>query len=261
MTSSSNGGRRSMQMPSIPFPRTERNIFPMFCRCRIARTPEIFSAATASSFVIFPLAIVASTGTPYNNPGKWKSEAYCAVPLTFNGPSMRGVSRPIGDAVGISCTVGMFVYSLGQNRRCQQVLDADWQFAYAHTRGVIRSSCDRSRDTSQPDFSDSASAQRVHLCVGIIEEMHFHQWCVSIYRHEIVSEIRIDRRTILRVVDRVLQKRHANSHHNCAFDLVASGQRINDPPAVNDCDDTVHTQTSDCGLPCDFDKVTAVRVH
>ena len=35
------------------------------------------------------------------------------MPLTFNGPSMRGVSRPIGDAAGISCAAGMFVYSLG----------------------------------------------------------------------------------------------------------------------------------------------------
>jgi hypothetical protein len=60
-----------------------------------------------SSFVIFPLAIVASTGTPYNNPGKWKSEAYRAVPVTFNGPSTRGVSRPIGDVVGASFVVGI----------------------------------------------------------------------------------------------------------------------------------------------------------
>src|SRR5216684_3614295 len=91
--------------------------------------------------------------------------------------------------------------------------------------------------------------------------MHFHQWCVGIYGHEIVSQVRIDRRTVLRVVDRVLQKRHPNSHHNCAFDLVAPGQRIDDPSAVNDGDDTVHTQASRRMLPGDFDKVTAVRVH
>src|SRR6266404_1918758 len=163
---------------------------------------------------------------------------------------MRGVLRPIGDAIGISCAVGMFVYSLGQNRRCEQVLDPDWQLAHAHACGVIRSSCDRSGDTGQPDFSDSASAQRVHVCVGIIEEMHFHQWCVGIYGHEIVSQVRIDRRTVLRVVDRVLQKRHPNSHHNCAFDLVAPGQRIDDPSAVNDGDDTVHTQASRRMLLC-----------
>src|SRR5207244_7444454 len=57
--------------------------------------------------------MVASTGTAYSIPGKRKSAAYCATPLTFNGPSTRGVLRPIGDAVAVSCVVGMFVDSLG----------------------------------------------------------------------------------------------------------------------------------------------------
>src|SRR5437763_851175 len=56
--------------------------------------------------------MVASIGTAYSKPGKWKSEAYCATPLTFNGPSIRGVLRPIGDVVGISCVVGTFRCSL-----------------------------------------------------------------------------------------------------------------------------------------------------
>ena len=72
-----------------------------------------FPPSPVSSLVTRPLAIVASTGTAYNIPGKWKSEAYCAAPLTFNGPSTRGVLRPIGDVVGVSCVVGMFGYSLG----------------------------------------------------------------------------------------------------------------------------------------------------
>src|SRR5437879_11832617 len=41
-------------------------------------------------------------------PGKWKSEVYWAVPLTFNGPSTRGRPRPIGDVAGISGVVAMF---------------------------------------------------------------------------------------------------------------------------------------------------------
>src|SRR5438132_11838336 len=113
MISSSNGGRRSSTMPSIPSPRTERKIFPMLSRCKIARTPGIFSAALVSSLVTLPLAIVASTGTAYKIPGKWKSEAYFATPLTFSGPSTRGVLRPIGDAVAVSCVVAMFLDSLG----------------------------------------------------------------------------------------------------------------------------------------------------
>src|SRR6266403_807137 len=90
----------------------------------MARTPCIFSAAAVSSLTRRPLAIVASTGTAYNMPGKWKSEAYCAVPLTFNGPSTRGVLRPIGEVVGVSCVVAMFGNSLGSlGREFQRVYE------------------------------------------------------------------------------------------------------------------------------------------
>src|ERR1700720_2427299 len=95
-------------MPANPGPRVERKIFPMFSRCKIARTPGIFSAASVSSLTTRPLAIVASTGTAYSIPGKGKSEVYCALPVTFCGPSTRGVLRPMGDVVDISCAVGMF---------------------------------------------------------------------------------------------------------------------------------------------------------
>src|SRR5260370_16734141 len=84
----------------------------MFPRWKIARTPGIFSAAAVSSLTTRPLAIVASTGTATSVPGKWKSEVSCAFPLTFNGPSTRGISRPIGEAVGLFCVVGMFAPSV-----------------------------------------------------------------------------------------------------------------------------------------------------
>src|SRR4051812_4855731 len=101
MTSSSNGGRRSSQMPWKPDSGTERKIFPMFSRWKILCTPGIRSAAVISIPTMRPLAMVASTGTAYSVPGKWKSDVYCAVPVTFKGPSTRGVSRPIGGAVGV----------------------------------------------------------------------------------------------------------------------------------------------------------------
>src|ERR1700723_606101 len=95
-------------MPPNPRSGIERKIFPMFSRRKIARTPGIFSAAAVSSLTTLPLAIVASTGAAYSNPGKWKSEVYCARPLTLRGPSTRGVSRPIGEAIDVSWVVGMF---------------------------------------------------------------------------------------------------------------------------------------------------------
>src|SRR6266446_6841795 len=76
----------------------------------------MFSAAAVSSLTRRPLAIVASTGTAYSIPGKWKSEVYCAVPVTLSGPSTRGVLRPIGEPVGISCAAGMFAPSVESAR-------------------------------------------------------------------------------------------------------------------------------------------------
>src|SRR5438445_2838084 len=99
-------------MPANPGSLTERKIFPMFSRWKTARTPRMAWAAAVSSLTTRPLAIVASTGTAYSIPGKWKSEAYCALPLTFSGPSTRGVLRPIGETVGASCVVGIFAPSL-----------------------------------------------------------------------------------------------------------------------------------------------------
>src|ERR1700688_4941876 len=104
-------------MPPNPRSGTERKIFPMFSRQKIARTLGIFSAAAVSSLTNLPLAIVASTGTAYSIPGKWKSAVYCASPLTLRGPSTRGVSRPTGEAIDVSCVVGMFAPSVESARR------------------------------------------------------------------------------------------------------------------------------------------------
>src|SRR3981081_658910 len=135
MISSSNGGRRSSTIPSRPDPTTQRKIFPIFSRVTTAPPPGIFSAAAVSSFWSLPFAIVASTGTAYSIPGKWKSEAYCATPLTFNGPSTRGVLRPIGDVVWVSC-VGMFGYSLGGlGRELQRVCETT--FGQLHLESVL----------------------------------------------------------------------------------------------------------------------------
>src|SRR6478735_1301838 len=85
------------------------------------------SAAAVSSRTMRPLAMVASTGTAYSVPGKWKSEVYCAVPATFFGPSMRGVSRPIGDRVGTvwgEGVVAMVFLRSGRHRHMEGVREA-----------------------------------------------------------------------------------------------------------------------------------------
>src|SRR5437867_5168263 len=82
----------------------------------MACTPGIFSAAAVSSLTTRPLAIVASTGTAYNIPGKWKSDAYIAAPLTFSGPSMRGCGLPMTDICVLSGIIKA-KHSLGVLRR------------------------------------------------------------------------------------------------------------------------------------------------
>src|SRR5438132_1223618 len=97
------------------------------------------------SFTTRPLAMVASTGTPYSNPGKWKSEAYCALPLTLTGPSTRGVLRPIGEAAGLFSLVAMFAPSVesGCRRHLQGVRQAafgqlDFELVLALRFGVAQ---------------------------------------------------------------------------------------------------------------------------
>src|SRR5436309_776471 len=59
-------------------------------------------------------------------PGKWKSEVYCAFPLTFKGPSTRATLRPIDEVPRISCVVAMFDPSVKSacERRLQGVRKA-----------------------------------------------------------------------------------------------------------------------------------------
>src|SRR5271168_3577980 len=63
----------------------------------MASTPGILVAASVSMRRISPLAIVLPTGTAYTSFGKLKSDVYMARPLTFEGPSTRGMSFPRGD--------------------------------------------------------------------------------------------------------------------------------------------------------------------
>jgi hypothetical protein len=79
----------------------------------------IFSAADVSSVSSLPFAIVASTGTAYNIPGKLKSEEYCASPVTLRGPSMRCVSRPMGEVADDCSVVAMVAPDISLRLPCE----------------------------------------------------------------------------------------------------------------------------------------------
>ena len=91
--------------------------------------------------------------------------------------------------------------------------------------------------------------------------MHVDRRHVGVDRHHVVGQIAVDRRAILRVVRRVLEKGHADSHHDRALDLVAGRQRVENAAGVDDRYDTTDAQTGDLGLPRDLDEVTAERMR
>ena len=87
--------------------------------------------------------------------------------------------------------------------------------------------------------------------------MHLDRRRIGVDRHHIVGEIAVDRRAVLRIVGRVLEQRHADSHHHRTLDLVAAGQRIENAPRIDDGDHSADAQASDLRLPGDLDEVTA----
>ena len=96
--------------------------------------------------------------------------------------------------------------------------------------------------------------------VGIVEESDVERRRIGIRRDDVVGEIAVDRRAVARVVVRVLEERHADAHHDRAFDLVARRVRVEDPAGVDDRHDATHAQPRDLGLPRNLDELRAVRV-
>src|SRR6266436_3243406 len=120
---------------------------------------------------------------------------------------------------------------------------------------------DRGRYTSEPDLADPARTELIDLFVRIVEEVHVDRRRVRIYGHYVVGQVAVDGRATLRVVSCVLKESHTNSHHDCALNLITSGERIQDPTSIHHRYNPAHAQTSDLWLPGDLGKVTAERVH
>ena len=117
------------------------------------------------------------------------------------------------------------------------------------------------RESGQADLADPARAELVDLLVRVIEEVHVDRRHVGVDRHDVVGQVAVDRRAVLRVVGRVLEQRHADAHHDRALDLVAAGQRIEDSAGVDDRDDAADAQPGDLRLPGDLDEVAAEGVR
>src|SRR5438132_8099513 len=105
----------------------------------------------------------------------------------------------------------------------EQFVERDRQFPHANTRGVVHRSGNGGGHAGQADLADAARAKFINLFVGEVEEMHVDRGHVGVHGHYIVGEVTVDRRAALRIVRRVLEQRHADSHHHRALDLVPAG--------------------------------------
>src|SRR5882672_2532904 len=125
----------------------------------------------------------------------------------------------------------------------QQIFDPDWQLANTNAGGMMDGGCDRGGDAGQANFTDSPRSEGVELLVGEIQEVDFDCRSVGVHGDDIVGQVAVDGRAILRVVVGVLEKGHANSHHYRALDLVASSQWIKDAARVNHGNHSTDAQT------------------
>src|SRR5207302_527942 len=142
----------------------------------------------------------------------------------------------------------------------QQILDLHRQFAHTHAGRMVDARSDGGGYPSESDLADPARAKCIDLFVGEVEEMHVKLRHVCVNSHDVVGEVAVNRRAVLRIVSGVLEQCHTDSHHDRAFDLIAPGKRIDDAPRINHGHNAANTQPSDLRLPCYFDEMTAERV-
>src|SRR5262249_21351460 len=107
-------------------------------------------------------------------------------------------------------------------------------------------------EAREPDLADSAGADGVDLLVRLVEELGLECRNVGIDGHDVVREIAVDGRAVLRVVGRVLEESHADAHDDGALDLVSAGEGIDDAAGVHDGDDSADTESGNLRLPGDL---------
>ena len=88
--------------------------------------------------------------------------------------------------------------------------------------------------------------------------MYFDRRRIGVHGHDIIGQVAVDGRAILRIVMRVLEESHADAHDDGTLDLVAASQGVKDAPGVDNRHHAADAQPRDLRLPGNFHKVTAV---
>jgi hypothetical protein len=77
-----------------------------------------------------------------------------------------------------------------------------------------------------PDLTRALHADRIHIRVFLVDEIHIDRPNVRVHRHMILGEIGIDVSTGSHVDVRLLEQRHSNSPNHTALNLTArAGKR------------------------------------
>ncbi len=92
----------------------------------------------------------------------------------------------------------------------------------------------------------------------MVEERDVKRRRVRMRCHDVIGQIAVDRRTGLFVVARMLEKRHAHTHDDRAFNLVAPCLQVEDASRIDHGDHAAHAQLRDLRLPRDLGEMHAV---
>ena len=99
---------------------------------------------------------------------------------------------------------------------------------------------DGGRGPGNPDFTHSASTDRIELQIGTVEKLHVNRGNVRVGRHQILRNVPIGDPTGSNVVLSSLQQRHTDAKHNASHDLIAGGLFAHHRSDVHDAGKTIH---------------------
>src|SRR6266446_2007832 len=121
------------------------------------------------------------------------------------------------------------------------MLRTNRQLPNSPTGCVIDCVSDGRRSSGNPDFTDSASTDRIELQIGTVKKLHIDCGNVRIRRYQILRNVPICDPPGSSIVLSSLQERHTDAKHNSSHDLIAGGLFAHHRSNVHDAGKTIHS--------------------
>src|SRR6185369_2808052 len=106
--------------------------------------------------------------------------------------------------------------------------------------GVVYGVGDCGGDAREADLADPASAELVDLFVRKVEKVDVDWRRVEVHCHDVISEVAVDRRAVLRIVTALLKQLHPNSHHDRTLNLITASKWIQNSTGIDHRHHTAH---------------------